>query len=167
MAEAERAYKEQFNERELFVLELEKPEDFPDQLALSSPRFACLIAWDARAADAARIGQLASKLLSAGAVYICIWGPDCRRVHDIIGRTQVNPTPSTVNGRVAVTSGDAKEPLAEAIWDVLFCSVPDEPYAEGCGSTLAITIGSKAWAADVRAAFTDPIGFNSRLVHPH
>lgn len=89
MAEVQRTYPEQFNERDLFVLELEKPEDFPEQLALSSPRFACLLVWDARESDEVRVGQLARKLLSAGAVYICIWGPDCRRVHEIIGRTPV------------------------------------------------------------------------------
>jgi hypothetical protein len=165
MAEVQRTYPEQFNERDLFVLELEKPEDFPEQLALSSPRFACLLVWDARESDEVRVGQLARKLLSAGAVYICIWGPDCQRIHEIIGRTQIAAAPAPV-GRVAVTSGDAQVPLAEAVWDVLYGSVPDEAFAASCGSTVGITIGLPARAAEVRAAFTDPIGFNARLVHP-
>ena len=175
MAEAERTYEKQFNERELFVLELEKPEDFPAHLALTGPRFSCLLAWDAREVDAAVIAQLARKLLDAGAVYICTWGPGRERIHDIVNQRsngqQINdqqaagPNPPPAASRVVVTTGHEEDPLAEAIWHALYCSMPDEPLAEGCGSTLGITIGSPAWAADVRAAFSDPIGFNSRLLH--
>lgn len=173
MTEVERAYKEQFNERELFVLDLEKPEDFPPQFALSSPRFACLVAWDAREVDVARVAQLARKLLDTGAVFISAWGPDCERVHDIVDQEARKPAPSSdvpssdapSPNKVIMTTWHAGPPLAEAIWDVLFCSIPDEAYAEGCGCTLAVTIGSPAWAADVRAAFTDPIGFSSRHLH--
>lgn len=166
MAEMQRAIPGQFNERELFLLELEKAEDFPDQLNLPSLRFACLIAWDARQVDAATVNTLAGKLLRAGAVYICVGGPDCARVHDLVAKHQLDPPPVKASGRIAVTSAQPGEPLGEAIWHVLHCSVPDEPFAEDCGSTLGITIGSKAWAAEIRAAFTDPIGFSARLTHP-
>lgn len=168
MAETERTYKEQFNERDLFVLNLEKLEDFPAQLALSSPRFACLVAWDAREVDAAAVGLLARKLLHAGAVFMSTWGPDCERVHGIIDQEARKPAPSPdvpLPNKVIMTMGHTGQPLAEAIWDVLYGSIPDEAYAGSCGCTLAVTIGSPAWGAEVRAAFTDPIGFNSRLLH--
>jgi len=166
MAEVVHTYRDESNERDLFVLALEKPEDFPEQLALGSPRFACLIAWDAKSADATSVNQLAGKLLRAGAVYVCTWGPDCHRVHNAIAQYQMDPPPTQPAGRIALTTAQPGEPIGEAIWHVLYCSMPDDAFAQDCGSTLGITIGSQAWAAEMRAAFTDPIAFSLRLTHP-
>jgi len=58
-------------DRDLFVLELPSPADFPRELSLPSPRFACLIAWDARDASVDEIATIAQKLLESGAVYVC------------------------------------------------------------------------------------------------
>jgi hypothetical protein len=76
-------------ERDLFVLEIETPEDLPDKVTLTSARFACLLAWDASRTGAVRIARMARKLLSSGAVYVCSWGPDCERVHDILDEESV------------------------------------------------------------------------------
>jgi hypothetical protein len=127
-------------ERELFALELNKPDEFPDRLLLSSPRFACLLAWDASKFSVDVVGRLARKLLDSGAVYICVWGPDCERVHDIIDEEGVGPNPPPIADRVVMTTWHANERLAEAIWYVLHC-YPDEAYATGCDSTLGVAIG--------------------------
>jgi hypothetical protein len=167
MAEVQRAKPGQFNERELFLLELNTPEDFPDQLNLPSARFACLLVWDVTTADAAIISLLANKLLSAGAVYVCLWGTGCKRIQEAIEQCKAELLQTTPPGKIAITSGDSGDPLAEAIWHVLYCSIPDAPFAGDCNSTVGITIGAPARAADVRAAFSDPIGFSARLTHPH
>jgi hypothetical protein len=61
--------------RNLFALYLETPENFPNVLSLGSPRLVCLLAWDSRDVDGERIAELAARLLNAGAVYVCVWGP--------------------------------------------------------------------------------------------
>jgi hypothetical protein len=150
-------------ERDLFAMSVSSPEDFPARLTLSSPRFACLLAWDASAASADSIGALARKLLDAGAVYICSWGPDCERVHDIIDEEEVGPNPPPTIDRVVMTTWHSDESLEEAILYVLFNSAPDDAYWEGCNSTLGVAIGSTSWAAEIRAAFADPRAFSARL----
>ena len=151
------------SERNLFVLHLETPESFPDSLTLSSPRFACLMAWDSRNVDVERIAELAAKLLNAGAVYVCVWGPDCKRVHDIIDKVHVGPNPSPTVDRVVMTTWHSKEPLAEAIWFALRSTNPDEDYAEGCVSTLGITVGNLSWHEEICSAFRDSDGFCSSI----
>jgi hypothetical protein len=129
-------------ERNLLALELDSPEALPASLRVDSPRFACVIAWDARGVEADRIGRFARKLLDAGAVYVCAWGPDCERVHDIFDEEEVGPNPPPEVDRVVMTTWHANESLAEAIWFVLFNSYPDRAYESGCDSTLGIAIGS-------------------------
>jgi hypothetical protein len=55
----------------LFVLDAQRPDDLPETLALPSPHFACLLAWDAISTSDDSIVTLARRLLNAGCVYIC------------------------------------------------------------------------------------------------
>lgn len=165
MAEAELVGKDSVTGRDLFVLALRTPEEFPEEVVLSSPRFACLLAWDATDVDAERVDRLARKLLDSGAVYISAWGPDCERVHDIIDEQGLGPNPPAVVDRGVITTWHATEPLAEAIWFVLHNSWPDETCAAECGATLGVAIGSPAWATEIRSAFSRPREFSSGLIH--
>jgi hypothetical protein len=54
-----------------------------------------------------------------------------------------------------MTTWHENESLAEAIQFVLVAAMPDESYADGCGSTLGIAIGSSLWAAEMRSALSD------------
>ena len=149
-------------ERDLYVLHLESPEDFPDDLSLGSPSFACLLAWDSRGVDVKRITKLASKLLKAGAIYICAWGPDCERVHDIFDEEIVGSDPSPDDPFI-MTTWHSRETLAGAIWFVLMCSNMDEDCALGCTSTLGVTIGNPGWHEEICSAFRDSDGFCSSI----
>ena len=120
--------------------------------------------WDASEVSAERISEFARKLLDSGAVYICTWGSDCERVHDIIDEEEVGPNPPPHVDRVVMTTWHAGEPLAEAIWFVLNNSWPDEGYRDGCASTLGVTIGSAEWAAEIHSTFSDPRGFSAGVL---
>jgi len=52
-----------------------------------------MLAWDARAASVDEISRVARWLLNAGAVYVCVWGPHCERVHDILDEENIGPNP--------------------------------------------------------------------------
>ncbi|MDP1700870.1 MAG: hypothetical protein Q8L53_07935 [Aestuariivirga sp.] len=149
-------------ERDLYVLYLESPEDFPDNLSLGSPSFACLLAWDSRGVEVKQIAKLAGELLKAGAVYICAWGPDCERVHDIFDEEIVGSNPSPDDPFI-MTTWHSRETLAGAIWFVLMCSNLDEDRELGCASTLGVTIGNLGWHDEIRSAFRDSDGFCSSI----
>ena len=140
--------------RDLFVLELPTAHDLPDHLKLASPKFACLLAWDATDVTGEDISIIARKLLQAGAVYLCVWGPDCERVHDIIDDEQVAADPNETDDNVVMTTWHSKEPLSEAIFFALENSEAARDYTDDCRSTIGISIGSTAWAKEIRQAFT-------------
>jgi hypothetical protein len=148
--------------RELFLLDLSTPEDLPELLSLPSKHFACLVAWDSTAATADQITHFARRLLQAGAVVVCAWGPDCRRVHDLTDLAAESLQLNTGSGSV-MTSWFPDESLSEAIWFVLMSSWPDEAYEETCGSTIATVIGSPVWSAEIRSAFSEPGNFVDSL----
>ncbi|MEM7353891.1 MAG: hypothetical protein AAF657_24030, partial [Acidobacteriota bacterium] len=132
-------------------------------LSLPSPRYVCLLAWDARDVPADAIACFARKLLDSGAVYVCTWGPDCERVHDIVDEEDVDlDLPEHLDG-VVMTTWHSDKPLADAIFFALLCSAPDEVYSAGCDSTIGISIGSAAWAEEIRAAFENPQAFLADL----
>jgi hypothetical protein len=119
----------------------------------------CLIAWDATAATVDDIALVARRLLDSGAVYVCAWGPDCERVHDIVDEEHVGSNPSEDIDRVALPTWHDDGPLAEAILFLLSAACPHELYAAGCDSTVGLVIGSSEWTAEVRKAFAKPRAF--------
>jgi hypothetical protein len=162
---AELTGRDSTNERDLFVLELASPEELPDGITLTSPRFVCLVAWDARDVAEERIRLVARKLLDSGAVYVCSWGADCERVHDLVDSECAGPNPpEELLVPFVMTTGHADMPLEQALWYVLFAAFPDDNAWDGCNSTLAISIGSPVWAAASREAFSDPHAFSKRVL---
>ena len=147
--------------RELFVLELDSLAELPVSIRLASPRFVCLLAWDAARSSDQELAQVADWLLRSGAVYVCCWGADCERVHDAVDAEDMRRNPTC--DPVVMTTWHTTEPLSEVLWFVLNSAWPDDGYANGCGSTLAICIGNPEWAVTARASFADPILFTNRL----
>ena len=165
MTEVERLGREEVWERDLFMLELKDISELPDNLRFPSRYFACLLAWDATGASADEIRSVGQKLIEQGAAYFVLWGADCERVHDLIDeveavREQANPDDQSV----IMTSWHHNEPLSEAIWFVLHCALPDDPYIEDCKITIAISVGFSEWAAQIRAALTDPKKFSDEYL---
>jgi hypothetical protein len=163
MTTTERLGHDGVSDRDLFLLALPRSEDLPGSLSLATSRFVCLLAWDARAASTDEIATLARRLLNAGAVYVCAWGPDCERVHDIIDKASVGPNPDSGTYGVVMTTWHDSEPLAEVLGFVLTAAWPDEAYEDDCGCTIGIAIGSPQWTDEIRAAFSNPHDFVRQL----
>ena len=151
--------------RELFLLELNDIDEVPDTLRFPSRYFACLLAWDASQASADEIRSVGQKLIEQGAAYFVLWGADCERVHDLVDEVEaLREEANSDDPSVIMTSWHHDEPLSEAIWFVLHCALPDDPYIDDCKAMLAISIGSSEWAAQIRAALSDPKKFSDEYL---
>ena len=143
--------------RHLFTLELAESVDLPTALDLPSPHFGCMIAWDARGASVDQVSALVDPLIKLGAVYFCVWGPDCERVHDIVDES--DPYADTV----IMTTWHDKESLEEALWFFLNSTWPDDHFEQTFRAGLAISVGSSSWADAMRVALRDPKGFSESV----
>ena len=142
--------------RDLFLRSIPTPQDMPRRPSVTTAKFACLIAWDARSARVEEVSAIARQLLDAGAVYVCAWGPGCERVHDIFDEERDGPNPLISADPVVMTTWHEDESLAEALGFVLAAAIPDDGFIDDCGATLGVAIGSAEWANEIRDAFSRP-----------
>ena len=136
--------------RELWLLDVEAQSQLPSRLSLPKP-FLCLIAWDSESASTRDLSSVSRRLLEAGAVYICAWGPGCERLHDICDEER--DVAGVSSDSVVMTTWHAEESLADALWFLLTAAIPDDAHAEECLAIVGVSIGSRAWAAEIREAF--------------
>lgn len=137
--------------------------ELPGSFALPSRHFVCLLAWDADRIPANTIASVATRLLEAGAVYVCTWGRDCERVHDVVDEVIVATDLESKNG-VIMTTWHSSEALADAIWHAMFTAFPAQAYEATCTATLGLSIGSDDYAREIREAFVDPDAFSDRVL---
>ena len=150
--------------RELYVLDIKKSQDLPAVLDIESPYFVCVLAWDTSSVSVEEVVEVAKKLLKAGAVYVCTWGVDCERVHDIFDEVSLDIGPPYRDENLIMTTWHSNDPLEEAIWFALYNTYPAEDYEDSCGAVLGVSIGSDSWAAVMRKAFADPEEFIASCV---
>ncbi|MGC3989417.1 MAG: hypothetical protein QM796_07015 [Chthoniobacteraceae bacterium] len=133
-----------------------------ERMILPSAHTVLLIVADARGVHTDTIARMAEWLLASGLIYVCVWGPDCERVHDIFdevhagdGRTEPSFT--------LMSTWHSNEPLEEAIWFFIMSAFPLDTEIETT-SYLAVTIGSADWSAIVSHALSDLPTFKSRML---
>jgi hypothetical protein len=137
--------------RELFLLNASRSEEI-GALSVGCHRFVCLIAWDARKATDDEILRLAGQLCGEGCVYICCWGPDCERVHDLFDQVTIARGPQSP---FVMSTWHAKEPLSKALCFAMFSAHHSDEQA-----CLGIAIGSNDWGSQIRRAFERPEEFH-------
>ena len=136
--------------RQILSIPLQAFGDFPTDITLPSSHFVCLIVAEATEIPDDVIAHLAGALLDKGLGYLCAWGPDCSRVHDVFDITIVRRKIEQGIDYPVPTSWHSKESLDEALWFVLICAYPDDRYAETCNCTLIITVGNADWTQQVQ-----------------
>lgn len=109
-----------------------------------------MCAMDARGIPDDQISVFCSHLIRLGCAYLCSWGLDCERVHDIMDREVIGSNPPDSYLGCLMTTWHPKESLAKVVDYFLTCTVPDEDYSpNGCSRALAIVVGSSAWVAEI------------------
>jgi hypothetical protein len=145
------------SDRDLYFLSVSNPSLFPEDLSLPSPHFSVFLALDATEMDDAVVTMIARPLLRAGAVYVCCYGPDCERVHDIIDQEeilQLGPIEQD-DGSVIMTTWHAHDTLQDALWFFVFNSWPDNKYFNSCRAGIAISCENQAWDDQIIAGMRD------------
>ena len=135
------------------------------EFGLPNGNFACLLAWDARAASIQVVSEFIEPLLRAGASYFVCWGPDCERVHDVIDEmvSKLGNELGVPDNSCIMTSWHAAEALHEALFFFLVNSWPDDHFFDTTRAGLAISIGSSAWASEIVHALDQPRSFVNRV----
>ena len=93
---------------------------------------------------------------------MCVWGPNCERVHDIFDEVHVGDGTTEPSFTFMSTWHD-DEPLEEAVWFFLQSAFPPDGEIAST-SYLAITVGNPDWAATVDQALSNLAAFKAKML---
>ena len=110
-----------------------------------------LLAGDADGIPTDIISEAADHLMASGLSYICTWGSDCERVHDIFDLSYVGD--GTIEPALDfMSTWHSADTFAEAVEFFAMTAWPTDDACEDL-SYLAIIVGS----VQTKAAFTDAV----------
>jgi hypothetical protein len=153
----------EFGDRDLYTLDLRHYKLPPGAFSAITGHFIACLAMDGSEATDAELKTLAAGLIQAGCSYICCWGPDCERVHDLIDREDLELHPA---GPWKMTTWQNDVHLSEALWFVLNSAWPDAAFEDTTHAVVGIAIGNPGWSAQMEAAFSDPLRFSRQAPNP-
>jgi hypothetical protein len=91
------------------------------------------VSLDAQDRSGSELGRFCLHLLQLGCPYLCTWGPDSERVHDIMDEESAGNNPPQSDQGCVMTTWHEKESLRDALSFFLDCTCPDGAYApNGC-----------------------------------
>jgi hypothetical protein len=144
--------------REVYLLtldDLDAPFTLPD---IQGRHFTCFCALNAEGLPADQLGKFCSHLLQLGCAYLCAWGSDCERVHDMMDEEIVGDNPPQSYIGCVMTTWHAKDSLTDALSFFLDNTEPDEAYApNGCNAALIISRAGSEWNTAIEKYVTAQI----------
>jgi hypothetical protein len=135
--------------KDLWLCSIVDIESLGEAITPTSPHFGLFLALDALSLDVERIRRVAQELLQKGLVFLCAWGPDCERVHDIFDEIAIEMDPKQ-DKAVVMTTWHSDESLQEAAWFFINSAFLDEAYARTCQNWIFAAIGHSDWEKVIR-----------------
>ena len=120
-----------------------------------------MLVWDAENATDKEIAHLSNKLILAGCAYVCCWGVDCERVHDLFDAECVERGFDASSDDTIMTTWHTDDTLDEFIHFSLLCTEPTQKYRNKCRSVLALVFGNtdNDNASKIERVFENPARF--------
>jgi hypothetical protein len=153
----------EFGSRDLYTLSLRHFKIPPGAFKEISGHFIACLAMDGTAATDEEIKTIALDLIQAGCVYICCWGEDCERVHNLIDQEDLILHPDRPWN---MTTWHNDVPLHEALWFSINSAWPDSAFAETTHAVVGMAFHNPDWSDQVSEVFSDPIGFSQNVLRP-
>ena len=146
--------------KKFFLLSCASWDSLAESIQPSSKHFGLLIGADARNIPDANVRALAEGCIGKGLAYLCAWGPDCERVHDLFDEEdrlkelhRKRDPRWKADEDVLMTTWHAHEPLSYAVWHFTYCAVPTSYFSSDCDDWIVAIIGNQEWENEVRNEF--------------
>ena len=123
----------------------------PDALSSLSPHFVLFLAADAASISDEAVRRVARLALDRGMAYLCVWGNDCSRVHDLF---DLERDPNEPEGKEVTTTWHDGEPLSEALWFFRNNAYPDDDFEANCHDWVALSVANSEWLKEITSELT-------------
>ena len=102
------------------------------------------------------------RLRAAGLVWLCAWGPDCGRVHNLFDVVAIEEERTGIQRPWLMTDEINDEPLAEALWYAL--NAVGEDVKDLCKSAVVIGTDRGDWRREIRSWLGDEVELTRHVV---
>ena len=134
------------------------PKDFSSPINIHSKHCVLFIAIDARPMSVDEVSNIANWAFDQGAVYLCVWGPDCERVHDIMDEVLADRNFNETDEDVVMTTWHDDETLEEALWFAVNSAFAVGAYEQTCKTLVAVTIENQDWGSQIAKKLSESVG---------
>lgn len=140
--------------RNIFLISVSSIKEFDiTRLAQNSKYFTLFIA-NSEEVIIEEYSKKAKKLIESGLIYLCAWGEECEKIHDIFDEEnvimEINQEIETDNDNVIMTTWHQDESLKEALYFFLMDTSPTEKYYSECKTSLVVIIGNPIEAVNIK-----------------
>lgn len=142
--------------REILSLAVPQMEQLPRDLGIYSHHCVLFLAVDGTVLADEQLFSLVGWVMDQSAVYVCVWGPGCERVHDVIDEAIIELDQTETDETVIMTTWHDDETLEEALWFALNDAIPASAYSASCSVVIAVSIGSEQWGTRISAYLSNP-----------
>ncbi len=145
--------------RGLYLLECEAFTEIVPQLRdLPGKHFVTFLVADFTTTTLDDLTALSHEMIRAGSGYFCAAGNDCETAHLAFDLACCEFDPDCTH--TILTTDHSCESFSDAIWFVLNCAYPVDPYDQDWQATIAICVNDKIAAHAIRQAFEAPQEFS-------
>jgi len=96
----------------------------------------------------------AREIIKSGLAYLCAWGNECEKIHDIFDEEDVmlelDEANDSNDDNVIMTTWHKEESLKEALWFFLMNTSPTEKYYSECKNSLVLLIGDSIESDNIK-----------------
>jgi len=125
------------------------------QLDLPPGPLCVLLAIDATDLSVEQIVACIEHLLQAGMVYLCVWGADTERMHEIADEVVFGDGDGPSPWQHVVTTWDAADSLSNAATFARHEAIPEGASPEDDFVLLGIAVGEPDWARRMGEVFAE------------
>lgn len=128
--------------------DLQYRQSFPVTGPVGNPNFLLFLAADFTDIKQTVIADFALWLANRKCIYICVWGPDCKRAHNII-----NEICTTTNSLI-ITTEHSDKTLDEALSFFVSNIILDEDHVNAEINLEGICVDNNMWHTAIKAALS-------------
>jgi hypothetical protein len=148
---------EDFPEKVFYLCPADSIESLGGKATPSTANFGLFVAMDASPVADDCILQGAKKLLSKGLAYLCTWGPDCERVHDLFDAAALDINSKLSGNDVIMTTWHSDESMEKALWYFVHAAVATERFEKTCKDWIIAPISKPEWGQLIRSKIAQVI----------
>jgi len=117
----------------------------------TNPYLVILLACDGSTLSDSAIRRALQPLFDQGLRYLCTWGPDCERIHDLADQLTLNQ----LGDDLVMTTWHEGESLKEAVWYLVNCAEPANNLLGDKCDQVAVIVANESWYQQTQDALQE------------